>query len=94
MSKKNKTQKQSINKNTIIIKNVDSWSPSSFYDENTNLLWVNTFSLFKQIYINNITPPNNTKYAIYKDVYRAFMYKYNHIHKKNKTRKKTHKKNT
>ncbi len=81
MSKNNKTRKQYHNKNILIIKNVNSWTPSTFYDTNTTLLWVNSYKLFKQIYIHHIKPPNNVKYAIYNDVYKAFMYKYKNARK-------------
>lgn len=64
----------------------NSWKPSTFYDGKKELIWINNYELFKEIYKNK--RENNYLYAIHKDVYDAFLYKYKnykkHIIKKSK----------
>tara|TARA_Y100000780_G_scaffold232377_1_gene263238 strand:+ start:5576 stop:5857 length:282 start_codon:yes stop_codon:yes gene_type:complete len=76
-------------KHDFLIFENNTWKPSEYYDNNTRLKWVFSYKLFKKVYINrenNINRDNN-RYAIHKDVYKAFLYKYKHLN--NKTNKKT-----
>lgn len=82
----------------------ERWHPSSFYDSNTQLVWVMSYRLFKRIYARkhqsrcvtlDIDGDDKTniskKYAIHKDVYTAFVYRYkneNETKRKKRTRKK------
>lgn len=54
----------------------DQWTPSTFYDGNTELIWVNNYSLFVRIYEKRVRAPEGKRYAIHKDVYQAFVFKY------------------
>lgn len=67
-----------------------TWHPSSFYDEKTTLQWVMEYKLFKKVYLDK-KRENGIKYAIHRDVYNAFLYKFKNSNKKKtrKTMKKT-----
>ena len=71
----------------------ESWTPSRFYDDKTELVWVNTFSLFIKLYENKLVVEQGVKYAIHKDVYQAFrcMYREKQNKKSNKETRKTRK---
>ncbi len=71
-------------KSKFYIVDNDTWHPSSFYDENTELIWVFTYKLFKKVYISGYLERN--KYGIHKDVYNAFLLKF-----KQNTTKRTRK---
>jgi len=76
-------------KSDFLIINNDSWNPSSYYNDTTTLNWVFTYKLFKKIYINREKPKDrNVKYAIHKDIYNCFLYKYRNCAK---TRKRSNK---
>lgn len=68
----------------LLICNPNSWTPSKYYDDETQLIWVQSFPIFKKLYNNKIKQTSNVKYAIHKDVYKAFLLQY-------KTNKKTRK---
>ena len=70
----------------IIVKN-ETWQPSSFYDSQTQLIWVMEYKLFRNVCANKSTPPEGYKYAIHKDVYAAFLHKYKNGKSIRKTRK-------
>lgn len=69
----------------------ESWIPSTFYDDKTQLIWVNTFDLFTKIYEKKVKSTVMYKYAIHKDVYRAFVCMYKNKRSNKKTRKLHHK---
>lgn len=69
----------------IVKKN--TWQPSTFYDENTQLVWVMDFSLFKKIYSGKMPKNKGIQYTIHNDVYQAFLYKYKHASKTRKRKK-------
>ena len=73
-------------KSDFYIVDNDTWHPSSYYDDKTSLIWVMNYILFKRVFFNN-NHNKNVKYAIHKDVYNAFIYKYNN-RRKNRTRKR------
>lgn len=76
-------------KSSFFIVDNKSWHPSSFYDNDTELKWVMDYKRFKKIYINKNVERNekqNIKYAIHKDVYNAFLFRYKLS--KRKTQKK------
>lgn len=64
-----------------------NWTPSTFYTNDISLIWVFKYSLFKKIYTGKIKSTNNKKYAIHRDVFKAFkeVYKQRQLRK---TRKK------
>lgn len=75
--------------NILIIENDTSWSPPSFYDASTNLIWIQTYKLFTDVY-SGLLPLNlkkGTKYAIHKDVYHAFLFQYREKKKREKGEK-------
>jgi hypothetical protein len=67
----------------------NSWKPSTFYDKDTTLYWIHDYKLYKKIKENKVKEKENIKYAINKDVKKAFdeLYKI-----KTKNMKKTKKK--
>jgi hypothetical protein len=105
--KKNHTHKKTdrLVKKLFIVENPNTWTPSSFYDASTNLIWVQSYDLFTKLYTDtrdtrsmtnpnpNTNPNQNTKYAIHKDIYKAFSYMYTskkrEKHNKTKKYKKT-----
>ena len=67
----------------------DSWTPSSFYDASTTLIWVNSYKTFVNIYERKIKAPEGKKYAIHKDVYKSFLYMYKNTGRNSKYTRKT-----
>lgn len=65
----------------------ESWTPSRFYDDKTELVWVNTYDLFVKLYENTQRIEKGIKYAIHKDVYRAFRHMYREKQSKKSNRK-------
>lgn len=65
----------------------DSWQPSTFYNENIIIKWVFDFTLYKKIKEKKIKEKENVKFAINKNVKKAFdeLYK---MKNKRKTRKR------
>lgn len=76
----------------ILVEN-NTWSPPSFYDTNTQLIWVMDYKLFRNVYVKNLRPPSGYKYAIHRDVYNAFLYKLQISKNNRKTRKIMKRKN-
>lgn len=74
-----------------IIKLNDNWKPSTFFNSNTNLVWILNYKLFEKIYNNKLTPKENVKYAIHKDIFDAFLLKLKLNKERNKTRKSNRK---
>ena len=70
----------------------DSWSPSSYYDSSTSLIWINSYELFMKVYERKIKAPSDKKYAIHKDVYKAFLYMYKNKDRSSKNTRKTRRK--
>lgn len=70
----------------IINSDEHNWTPSSFYSDKITLIWVFKYSLFKKIYTGKIKSPTCKKYAIHRDVYKAFKELY-----KNRQLRKTRK---
>jgi len=67
----------------------DSWTPSSFYDASTSLIWVISYDTFVKVYERKIKAPEGKKYAIHKDVYKSFLYMYKNTSRHSKhTRKR------
>lgn len=64
----------------------DSWQPSTFYKENIIIKWVFDFTLYKKIKENKIKEKENVKFAINKNVKKAFdeLYKMKNIKKTRK----------
>lgn len=84
-------------KNNILFLS-NNWIPSTFYDNKTELIWIFDYNLFINVYTNKIKLNNNInkKYAMHNDVYKSFLYKYNHSKKikiNNNKERKTKKKN-
>ena len=77
-------------KSNFYIVKWNSGQPSTFYDENTQLIWVMKYTLFKNIYLGRIKTNRGIKYAIHKDVYDAFYFKYRNslLRKTRKNREK------
>lgn len=73
-------------KSNFYIVSSNTWQPSTFYDSETKLVWVMSYALFKNIYLGKIANKDGVKYAIHKDVYNAFYFKYKNS-QLNKTRK-------
>lgn len=67
-----------------------TWHPSTFYNERTTLQWIMEYKLFKKVYLDK-KRENGINYAIHRDVYNAFLYKFKNSNMK-KTRKKMRKK--
>ncbi len=74
-----------MKKHFFLIVSSNTWQPSGFYDSATQLTWVMDFKLFTKIQTNKVT---HHKYAIHKDVYSAFMYKFKNMKKTRKKRNK------
>jgi hypothetical protein len=68
----------------------DSWQPSTFYNENIIIKWVFDFTLYKKIKENKIKEKGNVKFAINKNVKKAFdeLYKMKSTRNTRKTRKR------
>lgn len=75
--------------NILLIENEASWSPPSFYDASTNLIWIQSYKLFTDVYsgLLPLTLKKGTKYAIHKDVYHAFLFQYREKEKRKKQEK-------
>lgn len=75
--------------NILLIENGTSWSPPSFYDTSTNLIWIQSYKLFTEVYsgLLLLTLKKGTKYAIHKDVYNAFLFQYREKEKREKQEK-------
>jgi len=67
----------------------EKWHPSTFYDKETKLLWIMEYKLFTKIYTEKKHQEKGIKYAIHKDVFDAFLFKFRTIEnrKKRETRK-------
>lgn len=73
----------------LVLRN-KSWVPSTFYDGETELVWVFDFKLYKKIVENKVKDIDGKRYAIRKDVKQSYdeLYrlKYRRVNAK-KTRK-------
>lgn len=71
-------------KKQFILFDNERWHPSTFYDQKTELCWVMDYSLFVKIYTGKMNGKEGIKYAIHKDVYNAFVFKFRSIDVKTK----------
>ena len=79
-----------MKRNFIMLSN--SWTPSSFYDSSTSLIWVVSYDTFVKVHEKKIRAPQGKKYAMHEDVYKAFLFMYKNkkttAKKKRKTRRR------
>lgn len=64
-----------------------SWTPSTFYDASTSLIWVISYETFVKVHEKKIKAPEGKKYAIHEDIYTAFLFMYKNKERASKRRK-------